>query len=335
MQQFSDFNLSDVTTFHLQAHAATYIDYNSVDDLKTILSKRNGIPFIHIGAGSNLLFTHDYDGLVLHSSMCGINIVDTKTDGTVLVEALSGTVWDDFVAWCVSNNLYGAENLSAIPGEVGASAIQNIGAYGVEAKDIIDSVTVLDTTTLTISTIPVERLDYGYRHSIFKTPEYAGRYIILSVIYRLSQHEHYTLTYGQLRQLADNGNLTLAGMRDHIIAIRASKLPDPAIMGNAGSFFKNPVISETLYLSLRQAHPDMPCYQLPGNMVKVPAGWLIENAGLKGHTIGDAMVYPKQCLVIVNRGNATSADVVSLSDMVIDTVKSKFGISLTPEVIFI
>ncbi len=335
MIQFDDFDLSGITTFHLPARARKYIEYTSVDELKDILRKYSDSEILHIGGGSNILFTADYDGIVIHSAMKGINILAQHPDGTVSVEALSATIWDDFVGWTVDNELYGAENLSGIPGEVGASAIQNIGAYGVEVKDIIESVKLLDRITLDQTIIPASDLDYGYRHSIFKTPQYRDRYIVTSVIYRLSRNPLFTLTYGPLKQIADDGELTLAAMRRRIIAIRDSKLPNPAIEGNAGSFFKNPVVTREKYLTLRNTYPDIPGYDLPDDMVKIPAAWLIEQSGMKGSTVGDAMVYPRQCLVIINRGNAIPSDVITLCHRVQSAVADKFCIEIHPEVIFV
>ncbi|MDE7397265.1 MAG: UDP-N-acetylmuramate dehydrogenase [Muribaculum sp.] len=335
MIQFDDFDLSRITTFHLPARAYKYIEYTSVDELKDVLCKYSDHKIFHIGGGSNILFTGDYDGVVLHSAMKGIEIIAEYPDGSVSIEALSATIWDDFVGWTVERGLYGAENLSGIPGEVGASAIQNIGAYGVEAKDLIESVKLLDRTNMETVALPASELGYDYRHSIFKTPQYRDRYIVTSVIYRLSRNPHFTLTYGPLRQIADEGDLTLAAMRQRIIAIRDSKLPNPDIEGNAGSFFKNPVINSRKYHTLRDSYPDIPGYELHDNMVKIPAAWLIEHSGMKGASIGDAMVYPRQCLVIINRGKATSSDVVALCRKVQSAVADKFAIDLQPEVIFV
>ncbi len=328
----NDFDLATVTTFHLHAKADRFIEYESVDELRGIIADciAHSRPFRHIGSGSNLLFTGDFHGTILHSLIRFIEIAD-QSDRSVLIRVGSGVDWDSFVAWCVDRQYYGAENLSLIPGEVGASAVQNVGAYGVEAKDIIHSVHTIDTTTGTERTFLNEECCYGYRDSIFKRPDMSGRYIVTAVTYRLSKVPAYNLQYGPLRELADHPSLSLPHIRSRIIAIRQSKLPDPAEIGSAGSFFKNPVIDADTFLTLQSRYPSMP-YYIVGDRYKIPAGWLIENAGLKGVTIGGAQVYPKQCLVIVNTGTATSADVVALYRHIIEIVKNTYGINLSPEV---
>lgn len=333
MLLIQDFDLSSATTFHLPARARWMAEYDSVDQLRSILadSQFATMKRLHIGAGSNLLFTKSFDGLVLHSAMKGMSTV--ADDGeSVIIRAESGIVWDDFVQHCVDSNLYGAENLSYIPGEVGASAVQNIGAYGVEVKDLIVKVEALDTFTSGMVTFTADECRYGYRDSLFKRHDLAGRYIITAVHYRLWHTPRYTLDYGPLKELREVTYLTPATVRNRVIEIRRSKLPEPSELGSAGSFFKNPVIDKSMWRHIQSYYPEAPHYDVDDNLVKVPAGWLIETSGLKGAVEGGAMVYQRQCLVIVNTGNATSDDVVKLYRRVQATVYDRFGIMLSPEV---
>lgn len=333
MKIFHDFDLSKATTFHIPAKARIYAEYDSIDELRDLLFSPQyaGMKRLHIGGGSNLLFTTDFDGLVMHSAMKSITTMSGDNDDDVYLKVSAGVVWDDFVKYCVDNNLYGAENLSYIPGEAGASAVQNVGAYGVEAKDIISKVHAIDTTSGEERIFTVEECDYAYRHSIFKRHDYSGRYIITDVVYRLSRLKHFTLDYGPLKELAAEKDVTLAKVRDRIIDIRRHKLPEPAELGSAGSFFKNPVITPEEFLRLKGDYPELPSYPAPDG-IKIPAAWLIEHAGMKGKSIGGAQVYPGQCLVIVNTGNATAADIVSLFGEIREKVAAQFGITLSPEV---
>lgn len=333
MLLIQDFDLSSATSFHLPARARWMAEYDSVDQLRSILANPQFATMkrLHIGAGSNLLFTKSFDGLVLHSAMKGMSTV--ADDGeSMIIRAESGIVWDDFVQHCVDNNLYGAENLSYIPGEVGASAVQNIGAYGVEVKDLIVKVEALDTFTAGMVTFTADECKYGYRDSLFKRPDLTGRYIITAVHYRLWHTPRYSLDYGPLKELREVTDLTPAKVRNRVIEIRRSKLPEPSELGSAGSFFKNPVIDKSMWRHIQASYPEAPHYDVDDNLVKVPAGWLIETSGLKGAVEGGAMVYPRQSLVIVNTGNATSDDVVRLYRRVQATVYDRFGIMLSPEV---
>lgn len=327
-----NFDLSTITTFRLPALAAFFIEYDSIEELRHILSSEPCLshPFMHIGSGSNLLFTGDYRGVILHSRIHCITIEQENAEH-VFVRVGSGVNWDYFVDWCVRQNYYGAENLSLIPGEAGASAVQNIGAYGVEVKDIIHKVSALDASTGDECEFSVTECRYGYRDSIFKQPNIAGRYIVTSVTYKLSKKPIFNLRYGQLKELSDIPDLTLSTVRNRIIEIRQAKLPDPDKIGSAGSFFKNPVVDADKFDRLLSRFPSMPYYE-SGCQYKIPAGWLIENAGLKGHSIGGAQVYPSQCLVIVNTGNASASDVVSLYRHITDEVKKLYDINLSPEV---
>lgn len=326
-------SLADRNTFGMNVRADRLIDYSTPDELKNVLP---GIekPLLMIGGGSNLLFMGDYKGTVLHSSISSIDIIGFTTDH-VHVRVGSGVVWDDFVAWCVINGYWGAENLSAIPGEVGACAVQNIGAYGVEAKDIIDTVQTISIADCRERDFSNSECLYSYRQSIFKN-ELKGRYAVTYVIFTLYKTPQPKLGYGALAQQVESlGGPTLANIRQAVISIRNSKLPDPKVLGNAGSFFMNPVITEQAFNQIKGTYPDVPSYPAPNGMIKVPAGWLIEKAGWKGRSLGPAAVYEKQALVLVNNGGATGADVKRLADAIINDVNRKFRITLTTEVNYI
>lgn len=324
-----DFDLTQYTTFHVPAQTRWFAEYGTIDELRSILSdsRFNGMPLLHIGGGSNLLFTKPFDGLVLHSAMTGMSRRDISPTETIL-EAESGLNWDKFVRRSISEGLFGLENLAYIPGEVGASAVQNIGAYGVEAKDFIHSVSTIDTASGNERVFTRDDCRYAYRDSMFKHS--AGKYIVTKVAYMLSRTEKYTLDYGPLKQLASAPGLTASKIYDKVVEIRRSKLPEPSELGSAGSFFKNPVVTVDKFNHLKSAHPDMPGYETPAG-VKIPAGWLIEQAGLKGHRIGGAEVYPKQCLVITNTGSATALDIINLYTFIQNTIERLYGIRLEPE----
>lgn len=325
-------SLADRNTFGMDVRADRLIDWATTDELKNALPDIEK-PVLVIGGGSNLLFMGDFKGTVLHSTITSIDIIDS-TDDLVYVKVGAGVVWDDFVAWCTINGFWGVENLSAIPGEVGASAVQNIGAYGAEAKDVIDTVQTICLTDGTERDFSNAECRYGYRQSIFKN-ELKGQYAVAYVIYALSKTPQPKLGYGALEQEVERlGGPTLANIRQAVISIRDSKLPDPKVLGNAGSFFMNPVVTEQEFNIIRSNYPDVPSYPASGG-IKVPAGWLIEKTGWKGRSLGPAAVYDKQALVLVNRGGATGADVKRLADTIIADVKQKFGIALSTEVNYI
>ena len=326
-------SLADRNTFGMNVMADRLIDYATPDELKNILPDIEK-PVLMIGGGSNLLFMADFKGTVLHSSISSIEVIGS-TDDHVHVKVGSGVVWDDFVAWCVINGYWGVENLSAIPGEVGAGAVQNIGAYGVEAKDVIDTVQTICLADGSERDFNVSECRYAYRQSVFKN-ELKGQYAVTYVIFTLSRIPQPKLGYGALAQEVESmGEPTLENIRKAVIKTREGKLPDPKILGNAGSFFMNPVITEQEFNIIRSSYPDAPSYPAPGGMIKVPAGWLIEKTGWKGRSLGPAAVYEKQALVLVNRGGATGADVKRLADTIIADVKQKFGITLSTEVNYI
>lgn len=335
MKDLHDYSLLHHNTFNIDARCRRFIEFENVEEAQAICRKFScdDQPLMVLGGGSNLLLTRDFDGTVLHSAIKGIEVTSDNED-CVMVRVGSGVVWDDFVAYAVDHNWYGAENLSYIPGEVGASAVQNIGAYGAEAKDIINKVEAIDIANATITTIDADSCNYGYRQSRFKQ-EWRGRYLITHVTFRLSKTFTPKLDYGNIRAKLQTQGIEKPDarqLRDTIIDIRREKLPDPAVEGNAGSFFMNPVVSRNKYLELAALYPSVPHYQVDANSVKIPAGWMIEQCGWKGRSLGNAGVHSKQALVLVNRGGATGNEVVELCNAVRHDVKEKFGIDIHPEV---
>ena len=358
MKQIPNYDLTAHNTFGMKVRCALYVEYDTVEELQNLPWKELPQPIMHIGGGSNLLFTGDFPGTVLHSAVKYIKFVDMGLD-EVLMTVGAGVVFDDFVARCCEVGLWGAENLSLIPGEVGASAVQNIGAYGVEAKDIIAGVVCLDTTDWSKTIFKTPELAYGYRDSMFKHCK--GRYIVTSVLFKLTRKYSPKLDYGGVRAALEaqypgitaaaaasavaNGApvLTPPMVRDAIIGIRRAKLPDPAEKGSAGSFFKNPVISREHFEKIvaiaagRAAAgspaPSVPHFDLPDSTVKVPAAWLIDSLGFRGAVNGGAKVYEKQPLVIVNEsGSATPEEIIALEQDIISKIRETYGIELHPEV---
>ena len=367
-------DLTKMNTFGMKVKARCFIEYDSVADLVDIEFEELARPVLHIGGGSNLLFTDDFKGTILHSKINFIEILDDHQEvnelpkrhceeqsdvaipSPVLVSVGAGVVFDDFCDWAAKEGLWGVENLSYIPGEVGASAVQNIGAYGVEVKDVIKTVYCYDTVEEEFVNFDVEDLEYGYRDSAFKDPEIKGRYIVTHVVFALSRTPMPKLDYGHLKDAVLSasaslpsdtdaeqdllGNVTPALIRKVIIKIRKEKLPEPSVMGSAGSFFKNPVISAEHYARIEAAAKaehgvdyKVPHYDLPDGTVKVPAAWMIEQCGWKGKRSGNAAVYDKQPLVIVNyTGEAYPEEIIGLEKRIIASIKAKFDIELHPEV---
>jgi UDP-N-acetylmuramate dehydrogenase len=287
-------------------------------------------PYLLIGAGSNLLLTDDFNGTVVHSAIKGI---EPQLDSRI--RCGSGETWDEVVAWCVGHGLYGAENLSLIPGEVGASAVQNIGAYGAEVKDLIETVEAVEIGTCRLCVFSREDCQYGYRDSRFKH-EWKNKYLITHVVYRLSNDESRQSTeYGNIRSELDRRGIqtpTAAELRQVVIDIRNAKLPDPKVMGNAGSFFMNPIVSREKYEALALQYENMPHYPVDDTHEKIPAGWMIDQCGWKGKRLGRAGVHDKQALVLVNCGGATGEEIVTLCRQIQHDVQAKFGIDIHPEV---
>ena len=337
MKVFKDYPLLLHNTFGMDVKATLFIEYGSVEELKEVLRMpevKEG-RWLHIGGGSNLLFTGDYPGAVLHSAIKGHEIV--KENGEeVIVRVGAGEVWDDFVAYTVAQGWYGAENLSLIPGEVGASAVQNIGAYGVEAKDLITEVEAVDVNTGEERVFKNEECGYTYRESVFKL-SLKRRYVLTQVSFRLKKTPSYQLDYGNVRaELEKRGcGLTLENVRQTIIDIRNAKLPDPKIQGNAGSFFMNPMVSRSQFEALLAQYPQMPHYEVDARRVKIPAAWMIDQCGWKGKHWGRAGVHDKQALVLVNLGGATGKEIIRLSEEIQKSVSDKFGVCISPEVNYV
>lgn len=329
-------SLLPFNTFGIDVKTDYLVEYSSVEELSAILKSElvTSSRLLHVGSGSNLLFLNDFDGVVLHSQLKSIDLLTTD-EQSVYVEVGAGVAWDDFVDFAVKKGWGGVENLSLIPGETGAAAVQNIGAYGVEVQSVIDRVKTVEVESGEIREFSNAECEYGYRESIFKTM-LKGKYIVTSVVFRLECVPTFTLDYQHLEdEVRKNGEVSLANVRQTIIAIRQSKLPDPAVQGNAGSFFMNPVIPKSLFVQLQSQFPEMPHYYVSETDEKVPAAWLIDKCGWKGKQIGKAAVHDKQALVLVNKGGATGAEIVFLAEQIQLSVKEKFGIELRPEVNYI
>ena len=327
----SDYSLLEHNTFGIDAKCRRFIEYASVEEAQEVVRSLNAedYPLLILGGGSNLLLTDNYKGTVLHSGISFIEQLDNER-----VRCGSAYVWDDFVDYCVAHNLYGAEKLSIIPGECGASAVQNIGAYGAESKDLIEEVEAVEIATGEVHHFKNADCEYSYRQSKFKH-EWRNKFLITSVTYRLSKNYDPKLDYGNIRAALaekDIENPTAAELRQTIIDIRNAKLPDPEVIGNAGSFFMNPIVPKAKYEELAAQYERMPHYTIDENHEKIPAGWMIEQCGWKGKTLGPAGVYEKQALVLVNLGGATGADIVRLYEAIQRDVKEKFGIEIHPEV---
>ncbi len=329
-------------TFGIDAQCREIITYDSEQTLREALKRIHiqykGLPILHIGCGSNLLFLNDYNGIVLKSSIKGVNLLN-ESDDEVLVEVGAGEICDDFIALAIRRGWYGMENLSLIPGQIGAAAVQNIGAYGVEACDVIEEVNGISLTDGTAHSWRRDECKYGYRQSIFKE-ELWGKYAITRVTFRLRKHFVPKLQYGGLIKAIEQAGfsedtLTAEQLRQIIIDIRRAKLPDPKEQGNAGSFFKNPVVSKEKAEHLLSKYPAMPHYPADEGRVKLAAGWLIEQAGWKGRSLGPAAVHDRQALVLVNKGGASGHDIQRLCEAIKKDVADKFGIELSPEVILI
>ena len=347
MKDIRDYSLLAHNTFGIDAKCKRFLEYSSVEEAQQIVTGLTAAdqPLLILGGGSNLLLTGDYEGTVIHSAIKGIEVLDNETLAAAEGENLknpdfvflncgSGEVFDDVVAFAVEHGYHGAENLSIIPGEVGASAVQNIGAYGVEAKDIIYKVETVEIATGKLVVFDNQDCQYSYRQSRFKH-EWKDKYLVTHVIYRLSKHFVPDLDYGNIRtSLAAKGieNPTAQQLRDVIIEIRNAKLPDPKVQGNAGSFFMNPIVEKAKYEELAAQNPGMPHYTIDAGREKIPAGWMIDQCGWKGKSLGRAGVHDKQALVLVNRGGATGQEIVNLCETIRKDVKQKFGIDIHPEV---
>jgi UDP-N-acetylmuramate dehydrogenase len=329
-------SLKPFNTFGIDVNAAYFVTVTSLQELQEILHSSicNNKKHLILGGGSNILFTKDFDGLIIKAALRGIDIVN-ENEETITIKVASGEVWHELVMHCVKNNWGGLENLSLIPGLTGAAPIQNIGAYGVEIKNVIDEVHGIDLSTGELRSFKNEECCFGYRESVFKH-ELKEKYFISSVTLTLTKKSHqFNITYGAIHDTLKSMNIitpTVQSISDAVIAIRQSKLPDPRVIGNAGSFFKNPTITPQHYQSLQKSFPQIPFYPSVNQEVKVPAGWLIEQCGWKGKKINNIGVHTHQALVLVNYGNGNGEEIFSLAMKIAASVKEKFNITLTPEV---
>lgn len=336
-REFKRINLLSRNSFHVDQTAERLVEADGEADLRELF--REGVPgkWMVLGGGNNILFTRDYDGLLVVPAARGVEIVKEEgeeNEGRAWVRAEAGLEWDDLVSWTVKHGLWGLENLSLIPGKVGAAPVQNIGAYGAEAKDCIESVECFFVDDLETRTLKRAECAFGYRESIFKH-ELRGKCIILAVTFVLSRTPRPDLGYGDLaRETEARGGATLANIREAVCAIRRSKLPDTAVLGNAGSFFKNPTVDLATAGRLRAEWPDMPLYPSAegAGRMKLAAGWLIDRCGLKGYREGNVGVHDRQALVLVNHGGATGGEVVALARKVQQRVRERFGVEIAPEV---
>lgn len=321
-----------LNTFGIAVDTHYYFAYDSEEVLQNVLPQVNALnkPILIIGEGSNLLFLSNYDGVVLHSEIDDCTIVEDNEED-VIVRVGSGMIWDDFVAWAVDNDFGGVENLSSIPGTIGASPVQNVGAYGIEAKDVIVEVEAIELSTGDKRVFSNSDCKFSYRDSVFKN-ELKGKYAVTYVSFKLNKQPVFNVSYGNIMTMLDGREPSLSLIREVITEVRNSKLPDHKILGNAGSFFTNPFVSIEVYKDLIKEYEDMPHYKVNDTTVKVPAGWLIDKAGLKGYSYKNAAVHQDQALVLVNKGGATGSEVLELAHIVIDKVKAMFGITLVPEV---
>ena len=341
IRDFYDIDLSGRNSFHVRQRAARLVEFETTDDLTAFFRKGAPAKWTVLAGGNNILFTQDFDGVLLTPRAASIDVVAETPDAVaetpdavaVAVRAEAGVEWDDLVEWAVQHELWGLENLALIPGKVGAAPVQNIGAYGCEAKDAIRSVEMFCTETFNTLVLNREHCAFGYRDSVFKR-SLRGRVIITSVRFALSRTPRPRLEYGDLAaEVEARGGITLRNIREAVCAIRRAKLPDPAVTGNAGSFFKNPVVGREEAERLSALYPDMPHYPAADpSQVKLAAGWLIDRAGLKGHSEGRVGIHPRQALVIINLGGATGTEIVAFARKVQEQVKKRFGVEIEPEV---
>ena len=327
-------SLKSFNTFGIDAKAQSYCDINSTKELSKVLKQHSKEPLFVLGGGSNMLLTKDIEALVLHINLKGIEVI-SETENTVIVKAMAGENWHNFVLWCLNKNYGGIENLSLIPGNIGTAPIQNIGAYGVELKDVFVSCEAMNIEDQSFKTFSKTDCNFGYRESIFKQ-DLKGQFIITSVNLELTKVNHQLRTeYGVIKNELEAKGIktpTIQDVSSAVIAIRQSKLPDPKEIGNSGSFFKNPIISAEEFKQLEQNFPDVPSYKISEEAIKVPAGWLIEKAGFKGKRFNDYGVHNKQALVLVNYGNASGKEIFELALLIQKTVQRIFDISIETEV---
>jgi len=334
-----DVSLKKYNTFGIEAKADWLAEIDSEEQVLTIIDDLPDMPKLILGQGSNILFLNDFKGIVLHNNIKGKHIIE-ESNTEIIIQVKGGENWHDFVMWTVENNYGGIENLALIPGKVGTAPIQNIGAYGVEVKDVIESVDTLNMQTCYPKNFSNQACQFGYRESIFKKPENKGKYFINAVNFKLYKKNYKLKTgYGAIQKVLTDKKIKQPSLKDiaeTVIEIRRAKLPDPKVIGNAGSFFKNPFVDQEKLIQLLQTYPDMPYYKTQiSNRIKIPAGWLIDQAGWKGKRFGAVGIHPKQALVLVNYGGATGQEVKLLADKIIADIHHKYGILLQPEVNFV
>jgi len=332
-----NFSLRPYNTFGIKASTKYFGDFSNQEELRSYIhfykQEKTAEPILILGGGSNILFTKNFNGLIIKNDIKGIELIKEDAD-YVYLKAGAGESWHSFVQYCIQKNLAGVENLSLIPGNVGASPMQNIGAYGVEIKDVFHSLEAFNIQEESTVTFSLSDCKFGYRESIFKN-KYHNQFVITSVTYRLSKKPHFNISYGAIQQELENmgvEQLSIANISAAVIHIRQSKLPNPKEIGNAGSFFKNPEIENREFYSLQNEFPSIVGYDLHNGKTKLAAGWLIEQCGWKGYRKGDAGCHAKQALVLVNYGNASGSEVYDLSTAIINSVKQKFGVELQREV---
>lgn len=331
IKHFTSYSLLGHNTFGMDVKAAHFVEFTSAEDVVSIAKEIGGVRRLVIGGGSNLLFMGDFDGVVLHSAIMGVELIG-ESEKAFFVRVGSGVDWDEFVAYTVAKGWQGLENLSAIPGEVGASAVQNVGAYGVEAGEFIEKVETVSLVDGSTRVFTKEECAYAYRDSVFKKAE-KGKYVITHVVFKLNKVRNFVLSYGNLRELCETmGGITAENIRTAVCRTRAAKLPDPAKLGSAGSFFMNPVVDVACADKLKVAYPDMPIYPTGDGGMKLSAGWLIERCGWKEKSSERVGVYRNQALVVVNLGGATGGDVMDFATLIQKSVKDKFGVDIFPEV---
>lgn len=333
MQIQQNISLKQFNTFGIDVAARYFAAFSSTEELTELLISVSRAPTLILGGGSNILFTKNYDGWVLKNKIKGIELIK-EDEHYLYVRAGAGENWHQFVSYSIQRNWAGVENLSLIPGEVGASPMQNIGAYGVELKEVFDELDAFHLKDKKVYRLSVNDCKFGYRDSIFKN-KYKGQFVILNVTFRLNKIPRFNISYGAIEEELERmgvKKLSIKAISQAVINIRTSKLPDPAKIGNAGSFFKNPEISKSKFLSLKGKFPELPGYENPDGMVKLAAGWMIEQCGWKGFRKGDAGCHEKQALVLVNYGNASGKEIEELAEKILQSVKQKFGIQLEREV---
>lgn len=329
----SEVSLKPYNTFGIDVKARQFVEITQLSDLQTLLNEHAHVPLLILGGGSNVLFTQDFEGLVVKIQLKGVNVI-REDDTNVWLEVAAGEVWHDLVMYCVQQGYGGIENLSLIPGTVGAAPMQNIGAYGVEIKQVLEAVQAVERSKGAIKTFTNDECKFGYRESVFKNI-YKDQFIITGITLKLSKKPQFNISYGAIQATLEANNvdtLSIQAISDAVCQIRSSKLPNPADIGNAGSFFKNPEIPLAQFEGLKKDFPHIVGYPLAENKVKVPAGWLIEQCGWKGKRLGAIGVHTKQALVLVNYGGGNGNEIKKLALAIQTSVKQKFGIKIKPEI---